>query len=143
MARNRDTTIAMSQPPYPPPGSPPSGPPAGGFGQAPPPPGGYPPPAYGNPHPPAAGIVDALIPTNPLAAVACWVGILSVLICGFGVILGPIALVTGIISLKKGAIIQQSTYGKGASTARSWIGIVTGALGTLISIAFIIMQLVR
>ena len=87
--------------------------------------------------------MDALIPTNPLAAVACWVGILSVLICGVGVVLGPIALVTGIISLKKGAIIQQSAYGKGASTARSWIGIVTGTLGTLISIAFIIMQLVK
>jgi hypothetical protein len=98
---------------------------------------------YGNPPPPAAGVMDALIPTNPLAAVACWTGILSVVLCGLGVLLGPVALVTGVISLKKGAIIQQSTYGKGASTVRSWIGIVTGALGTLISLAFVIMRLMQ
>jgi ABC-type nickel/cobalt efflux system permease component RcnA len=85
--------------------------------------------------------VDALIPTNPLAAVACWVGILSVLLCGLGIVLGPIALATGIISLKKGAIVQQSTYGKGASTLRSWIGIVTGAIGTLVSVGVLALYL--
>jgi hypothetical protein len=93
------------------------------------------------PQPSPAGVIDTLVPTNPLAAVACWAGIFSVLVCGLGVILGPIAVVTGILSLKRGAIIQQSGYGKATSTARSWIGIVAGGLGSVASIVFIIVML--
>jgi hypothetical protein len=106
----------MNQPPYPPP---------------------YPPPQE------AASIVDALVPTNPLAAIACWSGIFSIITCYAGVVLGPLAVVTGIISLKKGAMIRESAYGRGTSLARSWIGIVTGALGTLVGLAAIIMVLLH
>ena len=91
------------------------------------------------PQPPGGGVLDALVPTNPLAAVACWVGILSLILCGLGALLGPIALATGIISLKRGAIIQQSAYGKGSSAVRSWIGIVTGGLGTILGIVMLVM----
>ena len=89
----------------------------------------------------AGAVLDAIVPTNPLAAVACWFGIFSVLICGLGAVLGPIAVATGILSLKRGALIQQSGYGKATSTARSWIGIVAGGLGTATSIAFILIAI--
>jgi hypothetical protein len=93
--------------------------------------------------PPPINVIDGLVPTNPLAAVACWTGIFSMILCFGGALFGPIAVVTGIISLKKGAITQQSSYGKATSTARSWIGIVTGALGTIIGIVFIVLQLLN
>ena len=93
--------------------------------------------------PPPINVIDGVLPTNPLAAVACWTGIFSLLLCFTGPLLGPIAVVTGFLSLKKGAIIQQSNYGKATSTARSWIGIVTGALGTIVGIAFIVLQLLH
>ena len=111
----------MNQPPYPPPQ--------------------YPPPQYPQYAQPQqqASVVDALVPTNPLAAVACWVGIFSLFTCYGGVVLGPFALVMGIISLKKGAAIRETAYGRGTSLARSWIGIVTGALSTLVGIAAIVM----
>lgn len=89
-----------------------------------------------------ANIVDAIVPTNPLAAVACWLGIFSLFTCYGGVVLGPCALVMGIISLKKGAAIRETAYGRGASLARSWIGIVTGALSTLIGIVAIILVVI-
>lgn len=90
---------------------------------------------------PGASALDAIVPTNPLAAVACWTGIASVLFCGAGVLLGPVAVATGVVSLKKGALIQQSGYGKATSTARSWIGIVTGGVGTVVGIAFLLFML--
>src|SRR5438093_1144080 len=101
-------------------------------------------PPYGSPYappqqqPPAGGVIDALVPTNPLAAIACWVGVFSCIVCIAGPLLGPIAIATGIISLKKGAIVQQSGYGKATSAVRSWIGIVTGAIGTIVGIIIII-----
>jgi hypothetical protein len=125
------------------PSSPQSSPP-----QAYPPPGGYGEPSA-NAGPPAgtgslagvpakpASVVDAFIPTNPLAAIACWTGVLSVMSCGFGMVLGPIALALGILSLKKGALAEQSGYGKTTSTMRSWIGIVTGIIGTLMTLGVI------
>jgi hypothetical protein len=103
----------------------------------------YAPPAHAPQGAPGGGVIDALVPTNPLAAVSCWVGIFSVLICGAGVLLGPIAVVTGLVSLKKGAIVQQSGYGKATSTLRSWIGIVSGTIGTLVSLGFIINMLLN
>jgi hypothetical protein len=90
----------------------------------------------------AANIVDALVPTNPLAAVACWVGIFSLFTCYGGVVLGPLAVVLGVISLKKGAAIRETAYGHGTSLARSWIGIVTGALATVIGIAVTVVFVV-
>ncbi len=111
----------MNQPPYPP----------------------YPPYPQQQQQQQAASVVDVMMPTNPLAAVACWVGILSLFTCYGGVLLGPIALVTGIISLKKGAVIRETAYGHGASVARSWIGIVTGVLSTLVGFAAIVIALLH
>jgi hypothetical protein len=88
-------------------------------------------------------MVDALVPTNPLAAAACWVGILSLFTCYGGVILGPIALIMGIISRNRGAVTRESAYGRGASTVRSWIGIVTGGLATLIGIFALVWTALR
>ncbi len=128
----------MSQPPFPSsrppppygPGYAPQGPPAYGYG---------PPPQAA----PQVGMLDALVPTNPLAAVSCWTGILSIVICGTGIILGPLAIVTGIVSLKNGmALVQESQYGRAASTARSWIGIVSGGIGLLISLLFVATMLI-
>ena len=102
----------------------------------------YPPP-YQPPPQEAASVVDVLVPTNPLAAVACWVGIFSLITCYGGLLLGPIAVVTGIISLKKGAMIRESAYGRGTSLARSWIGIVTGALGALVGLVVTVMVLLH
>jgi uncharacterized membrane protein len=83
-------------------------------------------------------VVDALVPTNPLAAVSCWSGIFSVLVCGLGIVLGPIALFTGWLALKKWKM-QESVYGAKASAVRAWIGLVTGGLGTLLGIVVIAM----
>jgi hypothetical protein len=91
---------------------------------------------------PAATALDAIIPTNPLAAVSCWVGIFSLLICMLGVVLGPIAVVTGWLALKKWKM-QESVYGAKASTVRAWIGIVTGGLGTLLGIAMVVLLVFR
>jgi hypothetical protein len=108
-------------------------PPAGGFGDPHAVPGGN----LVGPQAKPATVIDAFLPTNPLAAVACWAGVLSVISCGFGMVLGPIALVLGILSLKRGAMAEQSGYGKTTSTMRSWIGIVTGVIGTLMTLAVI------
>jgi hypothetical protein len=126
----RSTMLVMSQPqppfpPYPPP-----------QGQ---PPYGYVP----QQGPEKFSPLDAIVPTNPLAAISCWTGILSLLVCGLGVVLGPIAVVTGLISRKKGAVIEESGYGKAASKARTWIGIITGTLGTIASIVFIVMMILN
>ncbi len=108
------------------------------------PPPGYPQQPYPQqPQRQVASVVDVLVPTNPLAAVACWVGVFSVITCYGGILLGPIALVTGVISLKRGALIKETAYGHGSSLARSWIGIVTGALGTIVGIAMIILVLLH
>ena len=116
---------------------------AGAMNQPPPqyPPPQYPPPQYPAQYPQqqVASITDALVPTNPLAAVACWMGIFSLFTCYGGVVLGPCALIMGIISLKRGAAIRETSYGRGTSLARSWIGIVTGGLSTLVGIASIVL----
>ncbi|MEM9020043.1 MAG: hypothetical protein AAGC44_05715 [Planctomycetota bacterium] len=66
-----------------------------------------------NPHPPqppqpnypspppaprreAANALDAIIPTNPLAAVSCYMGIFSMILCIIGPLLGPIAIILGV-----------------------------------------------
>lgn len=87
---------------------------------------------------PSVTALDAIIPTNPLAAISCWVGIASVVLCGFGVVLGPIAVLAGMLSMKKWKM-QESAYGAKASKLRTWIGIVSGGLGTVIGIAVLIM----
>jgi hypothetical protein len=91
---------------------------------------------------PAATALDAIVPTNPLAAISCWVGIFSLIACGIGIVFGPIAVVTGWLALKKWKM-QESVYGAKASTARAWIGIVTGGLGTLVGIAMVILMVFK
>jgi len=81
----------------------------------------------------SASPLDAIIPTNPLAAVACYAGIFSMIICPIGLLLGPLAIVLGVLGLKKWNA-QESTYGKTTSTIRAWIGIVTGILGTILGL---------
>jgi uncharacterized membrane protein len=87
---------------------------------------------------PSVTALDAIIPTNPLAAISCWVGIASVVLCGFGVVLGPIAVLLGMLSMKKWKM-QESAYGAKASKLRTWIGIVSGGLGTVIGIVMLIV----
>jgi hypothetical protein len=87
---------------------------------------------------PSASAVDVLIPTNPLAALACWIGIGSVVLCGLGALLGPVAIVLGWLGLKKWKL-QESSYGATTSKIRAWIGIVAGALGTVIGVVFLIV----
>lgn len=105
--------------------------------QQPPQPPQQPQPSYAPPQE-QANVLDAIVPTNPLAAVSCYAGIFSCLLCIFGIVLGPIAIVTGYLGLKKWKV-QETTYGKTASTIRAWIGIVTGSIGTLLSIPMILM----
>jgi len=88
-----------------------------------------------DPNRPAATALDAIIPTNPLAALSCWIGIGSVALCGFGVLLGPIAIVLGWLGLKKWKM-QESSYGATTSKVRAWIGIVTGMIGIVIGAVF-------
>jgi hypothetical protein len=89
---------------------------------------------------PSSTALDAIIPTNPLAAISCWLGLFSVVLCGFGIVLGPIAITLGVLGLKKWKL-QESKYGATASKARAWIGIVSGGLGTLVSIASIVLAI--
>lgn len=88
-----------------------------------------------DPNRPAATALDAIIPTNPLAALSCWIGIGSVVLCGFGVLLGPIAIVLGWLGLKKWKM-QESSYGATTSKVRAWIGISTGILGVVVGAVF-------
>ncbi|MBX3712985.1 MAG: hypothetical protein KF800_13580 [Lysobacter sp.] len=88
-----------------------------------------------DPNRPAATALDAIIPTNPLAALSCWIGIGSVVLCGFGVLLGPIAIVLGWLGLKKWKM-QESSYGATTSKMRAWIGISTGIFGVVIGAVF-------
>lgn len=89
----------------------------------------------------SATALDAIIPTNPLAAFSCYCGIFSVLVCFLGLILGPLAIYTGRKSLKKTFSIE-SDYGAAASKIRAWIGIVTGSIGTLLGIAMIVFAII-
>lgn len=91
---------------------------------------------------PSASALDVIIPTNPLAALSCWIGIFSLLICAIGAVLGPIAVVLGWLGLKKWKL-QESAYGATASRIRAWIGIVTGGLGTLIGIVMLSLLVFR
>jgi hypothetical protein len=90
---------------------------------------------------PAASPLDAIIPTNPLAALSCYTGIFSILCCFLGVVLGPTAIVLGVLGLKKWTL-QESSYGATTSRIRIWIGIVTGSIGTITGLISIIVAIV-
>jgi hypothetical protein len=74
---------------------------------------------------------------NPYALIAYYLGILSLLLCLFGIPLGIIPVVLGIIGLKKRAenpVIKGSVH--------AWIGIVLGGISTISAIFVIIMIIV-
>ncbi len=79
-----------------------------------------------------ASALDGIIPTNPLAAISCYSGIIGLIVCPCGVFLGPLAIVLGILGLKNWKA-QESQYGKTMSSVRAYIGIVTGFLAVIAS----------
>jgi hypothetical protein len=96
-------------------------------------------------HEPQAGqqdvsALDAIIPTNPLAVISCYGGIFSLLFCVVGPLLGPIAVVVGIMSLRT-QMSHESSYGAATSKIRAWIGIVTGVLGFMIGSVVLVLML--
>ena len=104
---------------------------------------------YNSPFPPAkplpggrreASALDAIIPSNPFAAIACWAGILSLLFCMVGLILGPLAIIMSLLAFKKWNF-NESSYGATTSKVRAWIGLITGIIGTLLGVVFAIMML--
>jgi hypothetical protein len=77
--------------------------------------------------PPAENGLTTMIPvTNPAALVAYYLGVFSLIPC-LGLLLAIPALILGIIGLRK---VRQNPQLKG--TAHAWIGIVLGALMTLL-----------
>jgi Domain of unknown function (DUF4190) len=118
-------------PPPPPPGDP-NQPPSydpgqGGYGQSAPPPGGYGQPGYGG------GSGNPA--TNGLAIGSLVVSILGLLgncFC-FGGILSPVGLVLGFMGKKKADNSGGAVGGRGMALA----GIIIGALGTLIFVAWV------
>lgn len=92
------------------------------------------------PHPRAsapsgASALDAVIPTDPLAAASCWIGIFSLMLCALGVIGGPVAIALGVMALRKRRFAE-SRYGRATSTARAWIGIATGTAALVVGAFF-------
>jgi hypothetical protein len=85
----------------------------------------------------AASPLDAIVPTNPLAAIGCYTGIFSIICCPIGLLLGPLAIVLSVIGLNKWKM-QESAYGATTSKIRAWVGIITGILGTLVGIVSLI-----
>ncbi len=107
---------AYGQPAY---GQAPQGPPA--YGQAP-----QGPPAYGQP---AYGYGYTQQPrTNGKAMWAMIVGIVSILFCYLGVLIGPVAIVLGVLGKKDIKNSNGAETGEGMATA----GLVTGIIGTVI-----------
>ncbi|MEZ6135192.1 MAG: hypothetical protein R3C53_09810 [Pirellulaceae bacterium] len=88
-----------------------------------------------------ASALDAIIPTNPLAVISCYSGIFSIICCFIGLLLGPVAITTGFLGLKKTAS-WESEYGATTSKIRMWIGIVTGIIGTILGIIAVISMVV-
>ena len=70
-------------------------------------------------------------PSNGLGAAAMVVGILSIFIPGFGLILGIVAIVLGVVGRKR------AKRGEATNEGVALAGIITGAVGTLITAAFI------
>jgi len=111
-------------------------PPSAGSGQAPPP--GYgqaPPPGYGQAPPPGYGQAPGFgypqqphVPTSTKAVLGLVFGILSILFCYLGVLIGPAAIVVSVLARKEIDARPGAWTGKGMATA----GLVTGIIGTII-----------
>lgn len=100
----------------------------------------YRPRAYGSATPapppraddvPGARALDVFVPTDPIAAASCWIGVFGMLLCTIGWLLGPVAIGLGVLALRKQRF-NETRYGRGISVARAWIGIITGSLGLLV-----------
>ena len=86
-------------------------------------------------YPPGQGdATGGVIPyKNPCALIAYYVGIISCLLCFFGIPIGIVSVVLGVIGLQRRAAnpaIKGSVH--------AWIGIVLGAISTLGAILMII-----
>lgn len=83
---------------------------------------------------PKEGTGSGIIPTkNPMALMAYYFGIFSVIPCA-GLLLGPIAFITGIIGLKNYKA-EPRIKGK----AHAWTGIILGLLTSIFNILMFIL----
>lgn len=92
---------------------------------------GYPPP----PAAPAAGGegIAVLIPyKNPYALMAYYFGIFAIIPC-IGLLLGPAAVVLGIMGLK-----QAKAHPESRGKVHAWVGIICGAVFGLINLAVLV-----
>ena len=100
-------------------------PPPPGYGQAPPPPGfgqAPPPPGYGYPQQPYR-------PTPTKAVLGLVLGIVSILFCYLGALIGPAAIIVSVMAGKEiDAQPPGALSGRGMATA----GMVTGIIGTVL-----------
>jgi hypothetical protein len=81
--------------------------------------------------------VETLIPyRNPKGLVAYYLGVFSV-ICGLGLLLGPAALVLGIMGLR-----HSQRYPRAGGAGHAITGIVLGALSSLVNWGVLIVLLV-
>jgi hypothetical protein len=88
---------------------------------------------------------DILIPTgvSGYSIAACYLGLVSCFLPVAGLVFGTIALVCGIIALRKRKQNRKSgSYGAVTSDIRAVIGVVLGALAALINLPIAIIVLV-
>lgn len=94
----------------------------------------YPPQAPTAPAPPPPGAYAVAPPANGMATAALVLGILSLCFFwafGFGVVLGVLAVIFGMVGRKKAATLP-GQFASGRATA----GLVTGIIGTVVGVAF-------
>tara|TARA_R110002072_G_scaffold35672_4_gene105324 strand:- start:25 stop:378 length:354 start_codon:yes stop_codon:yes gene_type:complete len=92
--------------------------------------------------PESMNALDAIVPTNPLAALSCYTGIFGLLLCPLGPILGPLAVILGVAGLKAWKV-QETGYGKATSAIRAWIGIVTGVIATIFGLFIVVNMFMK
>ncbi|MFN5497087.1 MAG: DUF4190 domain-containing protein [bacterium] len=85
-----------------------------------------------DPAPPSAPSKGAKPRMSSLARASAIVGGLSMAICCFGALSGPIAVLLGMISLDRIRASNGTLRGRGVA----WAGIVTGVMGVCLSLAF-------
>jgi hypothetical protein len=128
---------------------PPPPPPPPGYGQAPQGPPAYGPPAYGQPAygqpvygqpaygQPAYGYpgygYQAPPRTNGKAIGGMVVGIVSIMFCYVGVLIGPVAIILSVLGRKDIKRSNGAQTGQGMATA----GLITGIVGTVVQAAMI------
>lgn len=106
------------------------------YGQAPPPGYGQVPPGYGQPPQPGFGHVPPgygqppapYVPSSTKAVFSLVLGIVSILFCYLGALLGPAAIILSVLAGREIDERPGALAGKGMATA----GLVTGIIGTVI-----------